>query len=100
MIDLLVEAVYGAVDFWSQKKQAFKDLLITGDHTKRAAQAIALIIGIFKERRYCFKSLGQRTRRVNSKYELKRFNWKQISVYARVSPENKIVRIVRCMGAK
>lgn len=87
MIDPPREAVYGAVA--EAKSAGIKTVMITGDH-KTTARAIARDIGIFEEGDIALT--GQELdalseEELHSKLE-------HISVYARVSPENKI-RIVR-----
>ncbi|WP_034552376.1 cation-translocating P-type ATPase [Carnobacterium funditum] len=92
MIDPPREAVYGAVD--EAKKAGIKTVMITGDH-KTTAQAIARDIGISKEGDIALtgQELDALTEdELNAQLE-------QISVYARVSPENKI-RIVRAWQNK
>ncbi len=92
MIDPPREAVYGAVE--QAKKAGIKTVMITGDH-KTTARAIARDIGISEPDDIALT--GQELdalseEELNAKLE-------QISVYARVSPENKI-RIVRAWQNK
>ncbi len=92
MIDPPREAVYGAVE--QAKKAGIKTVMITGDH-KTTARAIARDIGISEPDDIALT--GQELdalseEELNSKLE-------KISVYARVSPENKI-RIVRAWQNK
>lgn len=72
-----------------QKKAGIKTIMITGDH-KTTAQAIAKDIGLMNEGDMALT--GQELDALTED-EL-RENLEKISVYARVSPENKI-RIVR-----
>ncbi|WP_195927499.1 cation-translocating P-type ATPase [Lactococcus lactis] len=87
MIDPPREAVYDSIA--EAKKAGIKTIMITGDH-KTTAQAIAKDIGLMNEGDMALtgKELDALT-----EDEL-RENLEKISVYARVSPENKI-RIVR-----
>lgn len=87
MIDPPREAVYGAIE--EAKSAGIKTVMITGDH-KTTARAIARDIGIFEEGDIALT--GQELDAL-SEEEL-HSKLKHISVYARVSPENKI-RIVR-----
>lgn len=92
MIDPPREAVYGAVE--QAKKAGIKTVMITGDH-KTTARAIARDIGISEPDDIALT--GQELDalsedELNAKLE-------KISVYARVSPENKI-RIVRAWQNK
>ncbi|MBT2731966.1 cation-translocating P-type ATPase [Carnobacterium sp. ISL-102] len=92
MIDPPREAVYGAVE--QAKKAGIKTVMITGDH-KTTARAIARDIGISEPDDIALT--GQELdalseEELNAKLE-------KISVYARVSPENKI-RIVRAWQNK
>lgn len=92
MIDPPREAVYGAVE--EAKKAGIKTVMITGDH-KTTARAIARDIGISEPDDIALT--GQELdalseEELNAKLE-------KISVYARVSPENKI-RIVRAWQNK
>ncbi|SEL19190.1 plasma-membrane calcium-translocating P-type ATPase [Carnobacterium iners] len=92
MIDPPREAVYGAVE--QAKKAGIKTVMITGDH-KTTAQAIARDIGISQEGDIALtgQELDALTEdELNEQLE-------KISVYARVSPENKI-RIVRAWQTK
>lgn len=87
MIDPPREAVYGAIE--EAKSAGIKTVMITGDH-KTTARAIARDIGIFAEGDLALT--GQELDAL-SEEELHE-KLEHISVYARVSPENKI-RIVR-----
>lgn len=87
MIDPPREAVYGAIE--QAKSAGIKTVMITGDH-KTTARAIARDIGIFEEGDMALT--GQELDAL-SEAELHE-QLENISVYARVSPENKI-RIVR-----
>lgn len=87
MIDPPREAVYDSIA--EAKKAGIKTIMITGDH-KTTAQAIAKDIGLMNEGDMAFT--GQELDALTED-EL-RENLEKISVYARVSPENKI-RIVR-----
>lgn len=87
MIDPPREAVYDSIA--EAKKAGIKTIMITGDH-KTTAQAIAKDIGLMKEGDMALT--GQELDALTED-EL-RENLEKISVYARVSPENKI-RIVR-----
>lgn len=87
MIDPPREAVYGAIE--EAKSAGIKTVMITGDH-KTTARAIARDIGIFEEGDLALT--GQELDAL-SEEELHE-KLEHISVYARVSPENKI-RIVR-----
>lgn len=87
MIDPPREAVYDSIA--EAKKAGIKTIMITGDH-KTTAQAIAKDIGLMNEGDMALT--GQELDALNED-EL-RENLEKISVYARVSPENKI-RIVR-----
>lgn len=87
MIDPPREAVYGAIE--EAKSAGIKTVMITGDH-KTTARAIARDIGIFEEGDLALT--GQELDAL-SETELHE-KLEHISVYARVSPENKI-RIVR-----
>ena len=92
MIDPPREAVYGAVE--QAKSAGIKTVMITGDH-KTTAQAIARDIGIAQEGDIALtgQELDALTEdELNAQLE-------KISVYARVSPENKI-RIVRAWQNK
>lgn len=87
MIDPPREAVYDSIV--EAKKAGIKTIMITGDH-KTTAQAIAKDIGLMNEGDVALT--GQELDALTED-EL-RENLEKISVYARVSPENKI-RIVR-----
>lgn len=87
MIDPPREAVYDSIV--EAKKAGIKTIMITGDH-KTTAQAIAKDIGLMNEGDMALT--GQELDALTED-EL-RENLEKISVYARVSPENKI-RIVR-----
>lgn len=87
MIDPPREAVYDSIA--EAKKAGIKTIMITGDH-KTTAQAIAKDIGLMNEGNMALT--GQELDALTED-EL-RDNLQKISVYARVSPENKI-RIVR-----
>lgn len=87
MIDPPREAVYGAVR--DAKSAGIRTIMITGDH-KTTAQAIAREIGIIEEQDMAIS--GQELDEM-AETELDE-KLPSISVYARVSPENKI-RIVR-----
>ncbi|PAV31623.1 ATPase [Virgibacillus profundi] len=87
MIDPPREAVYGSIE--ESKKAGIRTVMITGDH-KTTAQAIGRDIGLMDENDLALT--GQELDAM-SEEELEE-KLEQISVYARVSPENKI-RIVR-----
>ena len=87
MIDPPREAVYDSIA--EAQKAGIKTIMITGDH-KTTAQAIAKDIGLMNEGDMALT--GQELDALTED-EL-RENLEKISVYARVSPENKI-RIVR-----
>lgn len=87
MIDPPREAVYDSIA--EAKKAGIKTIMITGDH-KTTAQAIAKDIGLMNKGDMALT--GQELDALTED-EL-RENLQKISVYARVSPENKI-RIVR-----
>ena len=87
MIDPPREAVYDSIA--EAKKAGIKTIMITGDH-KTTAQVIAKDIGLMNEGDMALT--GQELDALTED-EL-RENLEKISVYARVSPENKI-RIVR-----
>ncbi|MBD8069826.1 cation-translocating P-type ATPase [Bacillus sp. PS06] len=92
MMDPPREAVYGSIE---QAKQAgIRTVMITGDH-KTTAQAIGKEIGLMGENDIALT--GQELDAL-SEQELDE-KLEQISVYARVSPENKI-RIVRAWQKK
>ncbi|MDE1549461.1 cation-translocating P-type ATPase [Jeotgalibaca caeni] len=92
MIDPPREAVYDAVA--SAKSAGIKTLMITGDH-KTTAQAIATDIGIAEEGDIALT--GSELDNLSER-ELDLI-LEKVSVYARVSPENKI-RIVRAWQNK
>ncbi|GMA07248.1 calcium-transporting ATPase [Tetragenococcus halophilus subsp. flandriensis] len=92
MIDPPREAVYSAVE--ETKAAGMKTIMITGDH-KTTAEAIGRNIGLMEESD--FAVTGQELDEM-SEQELNN-NLEHISVYARVSPENKI-RIVKAWQAK
>ncbi|SHG19228.1 cation-translocating P-type ATPase [Ornithinibacillus halophilus] len=87
MIDPPREAVYGSIE--ESKKAGIRTIMITGDH-KTTAQAIGRDIGLMEENDIAVT--GQELDAMSDEELDKKL--KQISVYARVSPENKI-RIVR-----
>ncbi|WP_288625259.1 cation-translocating P-type ATPase [uncultured Lactococcus sp.] len=87
MIDPPREAVYDSIV--EAKKAGIKTIMITGDH-KTTAQAIAKDIGLMNEGDMALT--GQELDALTEDELLE--NLEKISVYARVSPENKI-RIVR-----
>lgn len=92
MIDPPREAVYGAIE--DASKAGIKPVMITGDH-KTTAQAIGRDIGLMGEKDLALtgKELDQLSdQELDAKLE-------RISVYARVSPENKI-RIVKAWQRK
>lgn len=92
MIDPPREAVYGSIE--EAKKAGIKPVMITGDH-KTTAQAIGEDIGLMENGDIALtgKELDNMTdEQLDEKLE-------QISVYARVSPENKI-RIVKAWQKK
>ena len=86
------EAVYTSIE--EAKKADIKTVMITGDH-KTTARAIALDIGLMQEDEMALT--GQELDAMSDE-ELDR-DLEKISVYARVSPENKI-RIVRAWQKK
>ena len=92
MIDPPREEVYGAVA--EAKKAGIKTVMITGDH-KTTARAIARDIGISGEDDLALT--GQELDNLSDR-ELDAV-LERVSVYARVSPENKI-RIVRAWQNK
>ena len=92
MIDPPREEVYEAVE--NAKKSGIKTVMITGDH-KTTAKAIATDIGIFEKGDM---ALTGSELDALSEEELDK-NLEHISVYARVSPENKI-RIVKAWQNK
>ncbi|MCG3417765.1 cation-translocating P-type ATPase [Oceanobacillus jordanicus] len=87
MMDPPREAVYGSIE--ESKKAGIRTVMITGDH-KTTAQAIGRDIGLMDQDDIAVT--GQELDAM-SEAELEE-KLEQISVYARVSPENKI-RIVR-----
>ncbi|GAA0307704.1 calcium-translocating P-type ATPase [Gracilibacillus halotolerans] len=92
MIDPPREAVYGSIA--EAKKAGIKPVMITGDH-KTTAEAIGKEIGLMEEGDLALtgKELDKITdEELDEKLE-------KISVYARVSPENKI-RIVKAWQRK
>ncbi|WP_130859594.1 cation-translocating P-type ATPase [Gracilibacillus phocaeensis] len=92
MIDPPRDAVYGAIE--EAKKAGVKPVMITGDH-KTTAEAIGRDIGLMREGDMALtgKELDQLSEQeLDQKLEY-------ISVYARVSPENKI-RIVKAWQRK
>lgn len=92
MIDPPREEVYEAVE--NARKSGIKTVMITGDH-KTTAKAIALDIGIFEDGDLALT--GSELDALSDK-ELDE-KLEHISVYARVSPENKI-RIVKAWQRK
>ncbi|WP_071458862.1 cation-translocating P-type ATPase [Bacillus massilinigeriensis] len=92
MMDPPREAVYGSIE--EAKKAGIRTIMITGDH-KTTAQAIGRDIGLMDSNDIAVT--GQELDRM-SEDELDR-ELEKISVYARVSPENKI-RIVRAWQKK
>ncbi|WP_100404084.1 cation-translocating P-type ATPase [Bacillus sp. FJAT-42315] len=92
MMDPPREAVYGSIA--EAKKAGIRTIMITGDH-KTTAQAIGRDIGLMEENDLAVT--GQELD-VMSEAELDQ-KLDKISVYARVSPENKI-RIVRAWQKK
>ena len=92
MIDPPREAVYGSIE--KAKRAGIRTIMITGDH-KTTAQAIGRDIGLMDEKDIAVT--GQELDAM-SEEELDR-KLESISVYARVSPENKI-RIVRAWQKK
>jgi calcium-translocating P-type ATPase len=92
MIDPPREEVYGSIR--EAAKAGIRTVMITGDH-KTTAQAIAKDIGIFREGDIALT--GQELDEI-SEEELNE-KLESISVYARVSPENKI-RIVKAWQRK
>ena len=92
MIDPPRDEVYEAVE--NARKSGIKNVMITGDH-KTTAKAIATDIGIFEEGDM---ALTGSELDALSEEELDK-NLEHISVYARVSPENKI-RIVKAWQRK
>ncbi|QHL88678.1 HAD-IC family P-type ATPase [Nibribacter ruber] len=92
MIDPPREEVYASIE--ESRKAGIKTVMITGDH-KTTAQAIARQIGLMQEQDIALT--GQELDDL-SEEELHQ-KLEQVSVYARVSPENKI-RIVRAWQQK
>lgn len=92
MIDQPRQEVYEAVE--NARKSGIKTVMITGDH-KTTAKAIALDIGIFEDGDLALT--GSELDALSDK-ELDE-KLEHISVYARVSPENKI-RIVKAWQRK
>ncbi|MEK0175291.1 cation-translocating P-type ATPase [Tetragenococcus halophilus] len=92
MIDPPREVVYGAIK--KTKAAGMKTIMITGDH-KTTAEAIGKNIDLMEEGD--FAVTGQELDEMSDE-ELNN-NLEHISVYARVSPENKI-RIVEAWQAK
>ncbi len=92
MMDPPREAVYGSIE--ESKSAGIRTIMITGDH-KTTAQAIGRDIGLMGENDIAItgKELDTMSdKELDGKLD-------QISVYARVSPENKI-RIVRAWQRK
>ncbi|OES43504.1 calcium-translocating P-type ATPase, PMCA-type [Domibacillus iocasae] len=92
MIDPPREAVYGSIE--EAKSAGIRTIMITGDH-KTTAKAIGRDIGLVDEDDIALT--GQELDRLSDE-ELNQ-KLENISVYARVSPENKI-RIVRAWQRK
>jgi len=92
MIDPPREAVYASIE--EAKKASIKTVMITGDH-KTTARAIALEIGLMDQDDIAIT--GQELDAMSD--EALDEKLEDISVYARVSPENKI-RIVRAWQKK
>lgn len=92
MMDPPREAVYGSVD--EAKKAGIRTIMITGDH-KTTAQAIGRDIGLMGEKDSALT--GQELDQMSDEELDQKLD--AISVYARVSPENKI-RIVRAWQKK
>ena len=92
MIDPPREAVYGSIE--ESKKAGIRTIMITGDH-KTTAQAIGIDIGLANKDDLAIT--GAELDKMTDE-ELDR-QLEHISVYARVSPENKI-RIVRAWQRK
>lgn len=92
MMDPPREAVYGSIE--ESKKAGIRTVMITGDH-KTTAEAIGRDIGLMEENDIAVT--GQELDAM-SEEELEE-KLEAISVYARVSPENKI-RIVRAWQRK
>ncbi|MGL5695209.1 MAG: HAD-IC family P-type ATPase, partial [Peptostreptococcaceae bacterium] len=92
MIDPPRESVYSAIK--EAKEAGIKTVMITGDH-KTTAKAIAKQIGIMEEHEMALT--GQELDAISDEQLDKDLH--KISVYARVSPENKI-RIVKAWQRK
>lgn len=92
MIDPPREAVYGSIE--ESKKAGIRTIMITGDH-KTTAQAIGVDIGLAEPDDLAIT--GAELDKMSDE-ELDQ-QLEHISVYARVSPENKI-RIVRAWRRK
>lgn len=92
MIDPPREAVYGSIE--QSKRAGIRTIMITGDH-KTTAQAIGREIGLMEKDDVALT--GQELDKLSDQ-ELEA-KLEHISVYARVSPENKI-RIVRAWQKK
>ncbi|MFD1888138.1 cation-translocating P-type ATPase [Paenibacillus wenxiniae] len=92
MIDPPREAVYGSIE--QSKRAGIRTIMITGDH-KTTAQAIGREIGLMEKEDVALT--GQELDKLSDQ-ELEE-KLEHISVYARVSPENKI-RIVRAWQKK
>ncbi len=92
MIDPPREAVYGSIE--QSKRAGIRTIMITGDH-KTTAQAIGREIGLMEKDDVALT--GQELDKLSDQ-ELEQ-KLEHISVYARVSPENKI-RIVRAWQKK
>lgn len=92
MIDPPREAVYGSIA--EAKKAGIRTIMITGDH-KTTAQAIGVDIGLAEPNDLAVTG-AELDKMSDAELDEK---LEQISVYARVSPENKI-RIVRAWQRK
>ncbi|HEO8420788.1 cation-translocating P-type ATPase [Niallia sp. FSL W8-0635] len=92
MMDPPREAVYGSIE--QTKDAGIRTVMITGDH-KTTAQAIGRKIGLMEENDIALT--GQELDALSEEELDKKLE--NISVYARVSPENKI-RIVRAWQKK
>ncbi|WP_027108263.1 cation-translocating P-type ATPase [Lacticigenium naphthae] len=92
MIDPPREAVYGAIE--EAKAAGIKTVMITGDH-KTTARAIAKDLKIFEDGDLSFT--GQELDELSDTELFEKLE--HISVYARVTPENKI-RIVKAWQEK
>ncbi|MDR2834450.1 MAG: cation-translocating P-type ATPase [Streptococcaceae bacterium] len=92
MIDPPREEVYEAIQ--EAKSAGIKTIMITGDH-KTTAKAIAREIGIFEDGDIALTGLELDELTEHQLFEM----LEKISVYARVSPENKI-RIVKAWQEK